>query len=158
MSKKFTFPLQKALDWYRQSLAVEQASLQRIINEIRNLDRLKEALERRQRSEHEQLHASGFMSGKDLRGLASYSALIRGDMARLAAERMRQEANLTEQRRKVGLQHRRVRVLEELEQKRKAEWVHSVGVEEDSLASDLFLAGIAREVARGVLEAEEQTT
>ena len=59
---------------------------------------------------------------------------------------------------KVGLQHRRVRVLEELEQKRKAEWVHSVGVEEDSLASDLFLAGIAREVGRGVLEPEEQTT
>ncbi len=32
---------------------------------------------------------------------------------------MRQEASLTEQRRKVGVQHRRVRVLEELEQRAK---------------------------------------
>jgi len=145
MSKRFAFPLQKALDWYRQSLTVEKASLQRIINEIRTLDRLKDSLERRERSEHEQLHASGSLLGKDLRGLASYSALIRADMARLAAERMRQEAALVEQRRRVGLQHRRVRVLEELEQRRKAEWAHGVSVEEDSLASDLFLASIARE-------------
>ena len=145
MSKRFAFPLQKALDWYRQSFTVEQASLQRIINDIRTLDRLKDSLERRERSEHEQLHASGSLLGKDLRGLASYSALIRADMARLAAERMRQEAALVEQRRRVGLQHRRVRVLEELEQRRKAEWAHGVSAEEDSLASDLFLASIARE-------------
>jgi hypothetical protein len=145
MSKRFAFPLQKALDWYRQSLAVEKASLQRIINEIRTLDRLKDSLERRERAEHEQLHATGFLLGKDLRGLASYSALIRADLARLAAERMRQEGALVEQRRRVGLQHRRVRVLEELEQRRKAEWAHGVSVEEDSLASDLFLASIARE-------------
>jgi hypothetical protein len=145
MSKRFTFPLQKALDWYRQSFTVEQAALQRIINDIRTLDRLKESLERRQRTEHEHLHTAGFMLGNDLRGLASYSALIRGDLARLAVERMRQEAALVEQRRRVSLQHRRVRVLEELEQRRKAEWAHGVSVEEDSLASDLFLASIARE-------------
>ena len=146
MSKRFAFPLQKALDWYRQSLAVEKASLQRIISEIHTLDRLKESLERRQRTEYEQLHAGGAIVGKDLRGMANYSALIRTDLARLAAERMRQEAALVEQRRKVGIQHRRVRVLEELELRRKAEWVRSVSVEEDALASELFLAGIAREV------------
>jgi hypothetical protein len=145
MSKRFAFPLQKALDWYRQSLAVEKASLQRIINEIRTLDRLKESLERRQRSEYEQLHNGGLLLGKDLRGLANYSSLIRTDLARLAAERMRQEGALIEQRKRVGLQHRRVRVLEELEIRRKAEWAHGISVEEDSLASELFLASIARE-------------
>jgi hypothetical protein len=158
MSKRFTFPLQKALDWYRQSLAVEQASLRRIIDEIRTLDRLKESLELRQRTEHQQLHTTGFILGKDLRGLASYSALIRGDLARLAAERMRQESNLAEQRRKVGLQHRRVKVLEELEQRRKSEWAHGVSVEEDAVASDLFLASIAREAGRSRTQPEEQTT
>jgi hypothetical protein len=145
MSKKFTFPLQKALDWYRQSLAVEKASLQRIIHEIQVLDRLKDSLERRRRTEHEQLRVADHVSGVDLRGLADYSSVIRTDLARLAAERMRKEASLVEQRRKVGLHHRRVRVLEQLEERRKAEWVHSVGVEEDNFASDLFLASIARE-------------
>ena len=37
MSKRFKFPLQKALDWYRQNLAAEKASLQRIISEIQAL-------------------------------------------------------------------------------------------------------------------------
>jgi hypothetical protein len=145
MSKRFTFPLQKALDWYRQSLTVEQAALHKIINDIRTLERLKDSLERRQRTEREQLHMGGQILGTDLRGLASYTALIRGDLARLAAERMRQETRLVEQRRKVGLQHRRVKVLEQLEERRKTEWAHGVSVEEDSLASDLYLAAVARE-------------
>ena len=143
MSKRFTFPLHKALEWYRQSLAVEQASLQRIIHEVQVLDRLKESLERRRLSEHEQLHTTRFILGEDLRGLAGYSALIRGDLARLAAERMRKETSLMEQRRRVEVQHRRVRVLEQLEQRRKTEWVRSVNLEEDAFASDQFLASIA---------------
>jgi hypothetical protein len=157
MSKRFTFPLQKALDWYRQNLAVEQASLQRIISEIHVLDRLKDSLERRRYSEHEQLQKADSILGKDLRGLANYSAVIRGDLMRLAAERMRKEASLVEQRRRVGLQHRRVRVLEELEQRRKAEWAHGVSVEEDSLTSDLFLASIAREATRERALQKEQS-
>jgi hypothetical protein len=156
MSKRFTFPLQKALDWYRQSLATEQVALQRIISEIHVLDRLKDSLERRQHSEHELVHTGNSLLGKDLRGLANYSALIRADLMRLAAERMRKEASLVEQRRRVSLHHRRVRVLEELEQRRKAEWAHGVSLEEDSLASDLFLASIARENSRRQGHLEEQ--
>jgi hypothetical protein len=148
MSKRFTFPLQKALDWYRQSLAEEKASLQRIVSEIQSLERLKESLERRQHSEHEQLHRANQMLGKDLRGLANYSALIRADLARLAAERSRKEASLVEQRRRVSVHHRRVRVLEELEQRRKAEWVRGASVEEDSLASEMFLASVSRASSR----------
>lgn len=144
MSKRFTFPLQKALDWYRQSLSSEQASLQRIINEIHTLDVLKESLERRRYSEHEQLHRAGRIVGKDLRGLANYSALIRADLARLAAERARKEASLAEQRRRVVAQNRRVRVLEELEQRRKSDWLHGVRAEEETLAADVFLAAHTR--------------
>jgi len=155
MSKRFTFPLQKALHWYRQSLAAEQASLQRIINEIHILDRLKDSLELRRHSEHQQLHNADSILGTDLRGLAEYSALIRGDLARLAAERMRKEASLVEQRRRVSLHHRRVRTLEELEQRRKTEWVRGVSLEEDALASDLFLASIAREATRSRAHSKE---
>ena len=129
MSKRFAFPLQKALDWYRQSLAVEQASLERIIGEVHGLDRLKESLERRQHSEHEELQRANLILGKDLRGLANYSALIRADLARLAAEKSRKEASLVEQR-------------------RKADWVRGVSVEEDSLASDVFLASMSRKTTR----------
>jgi hypothetical protein len=55
---------------------------------------------------------------------------------------------LVEQRRRVGVHHRRVRVLEELEQRRKAEWAHGESVEEDSLASEVFLASMSRETTR----------
>jgi len=159
MSKRFTFPLQKALDWYRQSLAAEKASLQRILSEIQALDRVKESLERRRHSEHEQLHLTNRLQGKDLRGLANYSNLIRADLARVAGERTRKEASLVEQRRRVSLHHRRVRVLEELEQRRKSEWERGVSVEEDSLASDMFLASMSRAAARSrEPRAEEQSS
>jgi hypothetical protein len=148
MSRRFAFPLQKALDWYRQSLAAEQALLQRIISEIHGLDRLKESLERRRHSEHEELQRADHILGKDLRGLANYSALIRVDLERLAAERTRKQASLVEQRRRVSVHHRRVQVLEELEQRRKAEWVRGVNLEEDSLAADVFLASMSRKATR----------
>jgi hypothetical protein len=159
MSKRFTFPLQRALDWYRQSLAAEKASLERIMGEVRGLDRLKESLERRQHSEHEELQRADTILGKDLRGLANYSALIRADLARLAAEKSRKEASLAEQRRRVGVHHRRVRVLEELEQRRKTEWVRGASVEEDSLASDVFLAAVSRKTTRSrAPESREQNS
>lgn len=148
MSKRFMFPLQKALDWYRQSLTVEQASLQRIINDIRMLDRLKEGLERRRYSEHEQLQKADHILGTELRGFADYTALIRGELLRVMAERARKETSLVEQRRRVGAHHRRVRVLEELEQRRKTEWRREVSVEEDSLASEIFLSSLVRENRR----------
>lgn len=148
MSKRYTFPLQKALDWYRQSLTVEQAALQSIVNEIAVLDRLKQSLERRQRSEHELLHAAESIFGKDLSGLAGYLAVIRTDLNRVSAEKRRQEVRLAAQRQQVAVHHRRVRLLEELEKRQKTEWVHHANAEQDSLASDVFLASMARESGR----------
>jgi hypothetical protein len=148
MSRRFAFPLQKALDWYRQSLAAEEALLQRIVNDIRGLDRLKESLERCRHSEQAELQRTDHILGKDLRGLANYSALIRADLQHLAAERSRKQASLVEQRRRVSVHHRRVQVLEELEQRRKAEWVRGASLEEDSLATDMFLGAMSRKATR----------
>jgi hypothetical protein len=155
MSKRFTFPLQKALDWYRQRLAAEQAALQNIVNEIDVLHNLEQALERRQRGEHQLLQGANQIFGKDLRGLANYSAVIRADLNRVKAEKKRKESALAEQRRSVTMHHRRVRLLEELEERRKTQWSQQASAEQDALASELFLASIARKTAR---QGQEQET
>src|SRR5207245_4139609 len=119
MSNRFVFPLQKALDWYRQILAVEKEELQRTLIELRELDRLSESLERRRHEEQEHVQGASVLFGCDLVMLSDYAALIREELARVRNARIRKEARLIEQRQRVASSHRRVRLFESLEHRRR---------------------------------------
>jgi hypothetical protein len=147
MSKRFEFRLQRALEWYRQNLAAEKATLQRIIAEIHELDRTMESLECHRLREQTGFQQGGVFLGRDLTGLTLYLASIRDELLRLKASRIRTQAGMVEQRRKVTASHRRVRLLEELEARRKTDWLREASVEEDAKASELFLAATIRKSA-----------
>jgi hypothetical protein len=140
--KKFAFPLQKAADWYRQTLSSEKAALGRIVGEIRDLDHLSESLDRRQREEQDQVQQTGVCLGRDLQSLAGYVGLIRNEMARLRPVRQRLESRAVEQRRRVLSCHRRVRLFEELEHRRREEWLREASKEEESLAAEMYLSSV----------------
>lgn len=138
--KKFVFPLRRAADWYRQMLQVEEAALQRMAGEVRNIDRMSESLAEREREERRQVQDRELVLGRDLDNLAAYVGLIRDEMARLQPVRARQQSRMIEQRQRVLACHRRVRLIEELEQRRRSEWSHEAQKEEEALASELYLA------------------
>ncbi len=147
MSKRFEFRLQRALAFYRQSLAAEKAALQRTVAEIYELERMMEALERRKLQEQAGIQQGAAFLGRDLAGLTIFLASVRDEIGRLKNKRAHVHAKLVEQRRSVAASHRRVRLLEELESRRKSDWQREVSVEEDSQASELFLAASVREAA-----------
>jgi hypothetical protein len=147
MSKKFEFRLQKALDWYRQSLSAEKGKLQRIIAEIHELDRTLESVERRRLQEQARFQGGGEFLGRDFAGLTAYLGSIRDEILRIKATRVRAQTRMTEQRRQVASGHRRVRLLEQLEARRRSDWILETAVEEDAQASDLFLAAMVRNAA-----------
>ncbi len=147
MSGRFVFPLRKALDWYRQILAAEKEQFERIVAEIRELDRLVESLERKRREDQQQVQGSSVLLGWDLVMLSNCSALIREEVARIRHARLRKEARLIEQRQRVVSSRRRVRLFESLEQRRRDEWLKARSLEENALASELYLAAMVRQAA-----------
>jgi hypothetical protein len=58
--------------------------------------------------------------------------------------RVRAQAGMVEQRRHVASGHRRVRLLEQLEARRRTDWLRETSIEEDAQASELFLAAAVR--------------
>jgi hypothetical protein len=147
MSNRFVFPLQKVLDWYRQILTVEKEQLQRILGEIRELDRLASSLERRRHEELEQIQGASLLLGRDLIMLSDYAALIRDELCRIRNVRIRKEARLIEQRQRVASSYRRVRSIERLEHRRREEWIRACSIEENSVASELFLSAMLRQAS-----------
>jgi hypothetical protein len=138
--KKFVFPLRRAADWYRQTLSVEEAALQRMVGEIRNLERMAESLAEREREERRQVQDRELVLGRDLESLAAYVGLIREELARLQPARARLQSRMVEQRQRVLACHRRVRLIEELQQRRRGEWARESQKEEEAVASELYLA------------------
>jgi hypothetical protein len=138
--KKFAFPLQKVADWSRQMLSSEEAGLQRLLADIRDLDRVSESLERREHEERDQVQNLEVPLGRDLQSLAGYLGLIRNEKTRLRPVRARLESRMVEQRRRVLSCHRRVRLFDELEHRRRDEWVRQVSKQEEALAAELYLS------------------
>lgn len=147
MNKRFDFPLRKALEWYRQSLAAEKATLQNIVAEVYALDRMMEVLERRRLQEQAGFQRDGTFLGRDLAGLTLFLASIRDQLIHLKASRVSTQAKLVEQRRSVEAGHRRLRLLEQLEERRHSDWRRETSIEEDSQASELFQAAAFRKSA-----------
>lgn len=147
MARKFRFAGQKILEWYRQSLAAEQVKLHEIATQIRELETSLHSLELERTKEKETLQAQPAFNGRDLENLAYFIDATDDEIARLQNIRRIKLSALEEQRSSVVAHHRRVRLLEKLEERKRQEWLHGLNLEETALAADLFLASTCRDKA-----------
>lgn len=143
--KKFEFPLARVASWYQQELSLEQLALQNLQTQLLELDQQVQAIHLRKAAEQERMLGAATLNGYELQSLAGYTTHLLAEIDRLRPLRARLTKRIEEQKARVVVRHRKVRLMENLEQKRREEWRQALGKEEDALASELHLARIARE-------------
>jgi flagellar export protein FliJ len=143
--RAYQFRLQRALEWRRTQLDMEENRLRQAaaVLEAMALEAVKIELVK-SRAEVA-VRQSPAVDAGDLWALAAYRQRLLAELQALAQRRQDAEKTLAEQRRKVLEAQRRVLLLENLDQRRRAEWSRQQDRELEALASESFLASWNRQ-------------
>lgn len=142
---KFQFSLEKILRWRSVELTAEEAKLKALLQQQLHLQaQLAEVSAERSKL----ISSLGVMSdlrGDDLRTLTACGLRLRRTAENLAQQLLKVGRELAKQRKRYGEAKRRVRLLEELKERRLAEWKYEEAALLEELASESFLANWNRE-------------
>ena len=142
--KAFRFPLERALDWRRVQLELEENRFQRQAAVLAELDRIRAELEAAALGAELQVRAWTPLSGRDLSSLSGFRRHVENEERTLAARRAQSQRELAEQEARMLEARRRCRLLEKLRERQWAEWQAAGDRELEQFATESFLAGIIR--------------
>ena len=143
--KNFNFPLQRVLAWRRTQLRVEQAKLERLIQEIHSIDTQAGAVRRELEDSRNTLIRAQSKLGVELNVLEDYRNASEAQCAALEQSRKACLERATAQRAVIQLKERDVKLLEKLREDRFRVWRTAQEKEIDRQAEESFLARWARD-------------
>ncbi len=143
--KRFSFRLDKALDWRRQQLELEESRYKRQAAALTDLDCTRAELEASAIRAEVQVRAWTPLAGRDLGALARFRDYVSHAERTLAARRADCERRLQEQEKVMLEARRRCRLLERLRERRWEQWRADCDRELEQFVAECFLAGIARQ-------------
>jgi flagellar export protein FliJ len=142
---RFHFPLDRVLRWRSLEFALEQAKLKRLGQEQIRLQMQVASLG----AERSRLGASVVTlpdaRGEDLRAMVGYGANLRRRAEKLTELSTRCERELAAQKKKYNEAKQRLQLLEELRERKLAEWHYEQGQALESLAAESYLSTWNRE-------------
>jgi len=142
---RFHFPLDRVLRWRSLEFALEQAKLKRLGQEQIRLQMQVASLG----AERSRLGASVVTlpdaRGEDLRAMVGYGANLRRRAEKLTKLSTRCERELAAQKKKYNEAKQRLQLLEELRERKLAEWHYEQGQALESLAAESYLSTWNRE-------------
>jgi len=142
---RFHFPLDRVIRWRSIEFALEQAKLKRLGQEQIRLQMQAAALG----AEKAKLGASIVTlpdpRGEDLRAMVDYGAVLRRRAQKLGELRTRSERDLAVQKKRYNEAKQRLQLLEELRERKLAEWCYEQGLELETLAAEAYLSNWNRE-------------
>ena len=138
--KTFRFPLEKALDWRRMQLELEEARYKQQVAGIAGLDR-----------QHAEIEASGVraeiqvrewrpIAAGDLTALGNFRLHVKSQESEIARRRFEAAKKLAEQQKLMLEARRRWRLLDRLKDRRLAEWTTGRDREVEQIAAESYLA------------------
>ncbi|MGC9969597.1 MAG: hypothetical protein ABSE56_03300 [Bryobacteraceae bacterium] len=143
--RRFKFRLETVLGWRRLHLELEETKLQRLFEELRQVDLAEDRLDAEKADADRAVLYSASVEAQDLAALDRHRLHVARVKERLRKERADCRRRITAQQRQVVEAERDVRLLEKLRERRLAEWQTAADHEQETLASELFLAGWHRE-------------
>ncbi len=143
--KPFRFPLEKALEWRRQQLEMEESRFKQKLGALAELDRSRAELEASAIRAELEIRTRSDISGQDLSALAAFRAHLQKKEHTLAVRRAECQHQADVQHQAMLEARRRCRLLERLRERRFAEWRTAAEREVEQLAADSHLAGIVRQ-------------
>jgi hypothetical protein len=138
--KTFHFPLEKALEWRRIELELEEARYKQQSAELVQIDRRRAEIEASGiRAEIQVREWKPVVSG-DLSALGSFRLRVKSEEAEIARRRQECSQKLAAQQKQMLEARRRCRLLERLKDRRLAEWKSAQAHELEELAAESYLA------------------
>ena len=130
--RAFRFRLDRVLDWRRTQLDLEEGRLKQLHAAVAALDRQRAELESAGAAARRDVSTREAVEGFDLHLLEAFRAAVRSQCERLQQERRKREAEIARQQQKLLEARRRLRLLENLRERRRAEWRYEMDREEES--------------------------
>jgi hypothetical protein len=138
--KAFQFPLEKALDWRRVQLELEEARYKQQAAALAGLDRQRAEVEASGiRAEIEVREWRPIAAG-DLTALGSFRQYVKSRESEIARLRFEAAQKLAEQQKVMLEARRRCRLLERLKEHRLTEWTAERDREVEEIAAESYLA------------------
>jgi flagellar export protein FliJ len=141
----FQFSLEKVLRWRSVELTAEEAKLKAMLQVQLHLQTQLADVSAERSKLISSLGSMPDLRGDDLRTLTACGLRLRRTAETLAQRLLQCGRELTKQRRKYSEAKRRVRLLEELKDRRLQEWKYEDAARLEELASESFLANWNRE-------------
>jgi hypothetical protein len=142
--KAFQFPLEKALDWRRVQLELEEARYKQQVAALAGLDRQRAEVEASGiRAEIEVREWRPIAAG-DLTALGSFRQYVKSRESEIARLRFEAAQKLAEQQKVMLEARRRCRLLERLKEHRLTEWTAERDREVEEIAAESYLARWSR--------------
>lgn len=138
--RAFTFSLRQALAWRRTQLELEENKLRELAARLEELALAATRLDLVKSRAEIAVRQSAVIEAGDLWALAAHRQRLIAELQALALRRIAGEQQVSAQRQRVLEAQRLCRLLEKLEQRRRAEWRQAEERELDSLAAESFLA------------------
>lgn len=141
---QFRFPLEKVLELRRTQLEIEELKFRNQTAAIAELNRSCAEIEAAGRRTETTVRGWNSVAGCDLAALGGYRLRVQQQAQEITGKRVECERNLDVQRGVMMEARRRVRLMERLRERRKAEWQVAADKEMEELASESFLAQWSR--------------
>jgi flagellar export protein FliJ len=142
---QFQFSLEKVLRWRGVELTTEEAKLKAMLQVQLHLQTQLADVSAERSKLISSLGSMPDLRGDDLRTLTACGLRLRRTAETLAQRLLQCGRELTKQRKKYSEAKRRVRLLEELKDRRLQEWKYEEAAQLEELASESFLANWNRD-------------
>jgi len=142
--KAFHFPLEKALDWRRTQLELEEARYKQQVAAVAGLDRQRAELEAAGIQAEIQVRQWHPITTGDLTALGDYRLFVKAREGEIARRRVEAAQKLAEQQKAMLQARRRLSLLERLKEKRLTEWTEERDREIEEIAAESYLARWSR--------------
>jgi flagellar export protein FliJ len=138
--KRFSFPLERVRRWRDGQASLEEMKLDQMRDRLTGLAEQKRSIEsERVRSEREVL-GQGLMEATELQSLDAFRLHVRKKIGDIQNSERQLEAEMEQQRRRVMEARRNAELLERLKQKAFEDWRKAGDREQETLATELYLA------------------
>jgi flagellar export protein FliJ len=145
--KSFEFRLERVLRWRAAQLTSEEAKLRRLIEEHARIAEKVHQLRAEKFKTEGGAASLASLHGNDLATLQGYRFHVANEEKRLREALNRKEQELAVQQRSYREAKQRLRLLEELRNRRLSTWRHEWGKEIEEVAAESFMARRARDRA-----------
>lgn len=143
--RKFTFRLERLLQWRVLEKEREDGRLQALVSELQRLDAARLAVERNAESEENSILRPDVLV-EERQALGGYRRFIAGERQKLVRLRGELESRIEAQRRVLVEADRKVEALRQLRDAKQTQWRKELDKEQEDLVSELVVARWGRRV------------